>query len=230
MMKMFRKNVSSILDMNEAKILNYSIVLVDNVYNGIASEGKIDIKKYYNPFNELKHLAIKGALHLNFTQISLDDDMNKIYKNGDFTITNQFFPPKLIITQQSNTNDKNLDNTTIVDMTKKIIEFAEISNNIGKIGVNFDCFIETDLIVKDVVMKENIATEFTGVSFTLEKKLNDLQKLILQIAGSKNIETNKNGVFIQANFDNTITTTNTIDKILNQDYISMLQPSIDAIF
>ncbi len=227
---MFKKNVSGFLSMNKAKILNHSIVLIDNVYNGVPISGSIDVKSYNNCFSELKPLAIKGALGVEFKQISLPEDINKLYEYGDFVITNQFYPPKFIIEQQFNKSDKMINNAEVVKMTQKIIEFAKLSRCIGKIGINFDCVIDDNLIVKDVVMKEKIAKEFTGISFTLEKKLNDLQKLNLQIAGAKNVETNTNSIFIHANFDNTIATENQINETLERNYISILEPIIASIF
>ncbi len=50
---MFKKNVSGFLSMNKAKILNRSIVLIDNVYNGLPISGSIDVKSYNNCFSEL---------------------------------------------------------------------------------------------------------------------------------------------------------------------------------
>ena len=41
---------------------------------------------------------------------------------------------------------------------------------------------------------------------------------------------NQNGVFVQANFDNKVTSENTIDKILNQNYFAILEQKINAVF
>jgi hypothetical protein len=70
------------------------------------------------------------------------------------------------------------------------------------------------------------------LQLTLEKEINEFQKLKLnlKIAGAKNNETNKNAIFISANFENKITTYNTIDKILKEDYLSILEPKINAVF
>ena len=68
------------------------------------------------------------------------------------------------------------------------------------------------------------------LQLTLEKEINEFQKLNLKIAGAKNNETNKNAIFISANFENKITTYNTIDKILKEDYLSILEPKINAVF
>ncbi len=219
---MFRKKC--FLDMQNAKIINYGVAFVDTVYNGI--QGNADITNYKNPFSEINSLALKGALGLQFIATSAPTDMNKQWQNGDFVITNQFFPPKFLITQNNMVNNKN--ETT--EMVKKIIDFANLLPQIGKIGINFSLVVEKDIIVKDVVLKEKIANEFSGISFTLEKEINEVQKLNLQIAGAKNIETNQNGVFVQANFDNKVTSENTIDKILNQNYFAILEQKINAVF
>lgn len=219
---MFRKKC--FLDMQNAKIINYSVAFVDNIYNGI--QGNADIVNYKSPFSDINALVLKGALGLQFVETSAPKDMNKQWQNGNFVITNQFFPPKFIIMQNNLANNNN--ETT--EMVKKIIDFANLLPQIGQIGVNFSLIIEKDIIVKNVVLKPKIADEFSGISFTLEKEMNELQKLNLQIAGAKNIETNQSAVFVQANFDNKITSENTIDKILKQDYLEILGQKVNAVF
>lgn len=210
--------------MQNAKIINYSVAFVDNIYNGI--KGNADIVNYKSPFSDINALVLKGALGLQFVETLAPKDMNKQWQNGNFIITNQFFPPKFIIMQNNLINNNN--ETT--EMVKKIIDFANLLPQIGQIGVNFSLIIEKDIIVKNVVLKSKIADEFSGISFTLEKEMNELQKLNLQIAGAKNNETNKNAIFINANFNNKITSENTIDKILKQDYLDILGQKVNAVF
>ena len=165
---MFRKKC--FLHTQNAKIINYSVAFVDNIYNGI--QGNADIVNYKSPFSDINALVLKGALGLQFVETSAPKDMNKQWQNGNFVITNQFFPPKFIIMQNNLANNNN--ETT--EMVKKIIDFANLLPQIGQIGVNFSLIIEKDIIVKNVVLKPKIADEFSGISFTLEKEMNELQK------------------------------------------------------
>lgn len=221
------KKKKCFLDMQNAKIIRYSIVLVDNVFSEIKMESmqKELTLQGQNPFMQLNSLALKGALGLSFTEITKPQSLDKQYQYGNFQIYSQFFPPKFSIIQ-NNIVDKN----ETISMVEKIINFANLSNNIGKIGINFDAIIEKDLIVKDAILKEDIAKEFSGVAITLEKQINEVQKLNLKIAGTKNTETNQNAIFINANFESTVTTENTIDKILKADYLSILEPKVNAVF
>jgi hypothetical protein len=114
---------------------------------------------------QLNTLALKGALGLSFAEITTPQSIDKQYQCGNFMIQCHFFPPKFSIVQ-NNIVDKN--ETTV--MMLKIINFANLSDKIGKIGINFDAIIEKDLIVKDAILKENIAKEFSGVAINIGKR------------------------------------------------------------
>ena len=211
------------------KITRYSVALLGAGYQEVmyqdVKSGTISLNDYKQPFSDINALALKGAFNLPFVETSAQSGMSKKWQFGNFTITNQFFPPKFLIAQ---------DNTTSIDdimgMVRKIIDFASLSDKIGKIGINFDVIIEKDLIVKDVILKEGIAKEFSGVSTTLEKKINECQKLNLTIAGAKDMETNKSLIYVNANFDNKVTLENTIAKILQEDCLPILEQKVSAIF
>lgn len=219
---MFRKKC--FLDMQNAKIINYSVAFVDNIYNGI--QGNADIVNYKSPFSDINALVLKGALGLQFVETSAPKDMNKQWQNGNFVITNQFFPPKFIIMQNNLANNNN--KTT--EMVKKIIDFANLLPQIGQIGVNFSLIIEKDIIVKNVLLKEGIAEKFQDMSCSLVAKNNEFQSLNLQIADATHSQTKQKGILINANFDNKITSENTIDKILNDKYFEILTDNVNNIF
>lgn len=216
-----------LIDMKNANITNYSIVLVNNTLSDIQiDQNKREIAvNVKNPFIELNTLALKGALGLTFTEISPPETLNKEYQNGNFKISCELFPPRFSLMQNGN-----LEKNETFEMISKIINFGNLQDKIGKIGVNFQAIIDKDLIVKDILLKENIAKEFSGISITLVNQINELQTLNLKIAGAKSNITNQHAIYIQANFENKITVNNSIDTVFRQDYVGILESKINAVF
>jgi len=92
------------------------------------------------------------------------------------------FPPKLTITQRNINNTENFIN----NIFNEIID-SSIKNKIGSIGINYELFLNKQCDVKDFLLKENIAKEFTGINITTINIMK-IQLLTLPLLGQKLME------------------------------------------
>lgn len=211
--------------MKDIKIISHSITLVDNAYNGIMPLGKNQLQ-VRNPFDQIAQpLVLKALVGKSVETLANSDIIHREFKYENIKITYDFFPPRLnIINEENNLSD------TPKNLALQIIELAEIKDKLGSIGVNYELFIEeNDVNLTQYLLQEFISKEFNSLSTTLVLVINKDVKLNLRIADAE-IE-GKKGIYFQANFSNQVSTSNNVEKILeNNNFLNIAKEKINLIF
>lgn len=223
---MLRKNQlnQNFLDMSKAEMVSYSVVLVDNLYSNlkITTNQTIQVK---NPFEPIANaLFLKSRLGSNVVEdINKSTQLHKEFICDDLRIDYDFFPPKLQIKHITQSGKSNF-----IAIAKDLIAFAGLENSIGKIGINYEMFLEEEISLKDYLLKDEIAKGFTSLSATPVFDIDENTKLNLTIASAIN-NGGKKGIYFQANFDNKVAEKNTISDIFGKNFREIADNKIKLI-
>jgi hypothetical protein len=189
---------------------------------------QIQLNQVNNPFEAVANpLFLKTRVNANVIQKPTSDQMHKemSWDDGAFNVTYDLLPPRLEIKHITNSN-----NDRVTEIAKDLVSFAALENSIGKIGINYEMFLEDNrIILKDYLLKENIAKGFTSLSATPVFQIDDNTSLNLTIASAIN-NSGKNGIYFQANFDNKVTNKNKVEDILNKKFLDIANEKIKLIF
>ena len=90
-------------------------------------------------------------------------------------------------------------------------------------------FLEADINIKDYLLKDKVAKEFTSLSATPVFEIDENTILNLTIASAINSD-GKKGIYFQANFDNKVNYENTLSVILDKKFRKMADEKINLIF
>jgi len=207
------------LDMSKAKLLARSIVLIDDT--------RLEPNQYYqikkNIFSELANpLVLKSLLKAPVSEKPASSEVNREFICDSYNIIYGAIPPKFQIID----NDPENENK-IVKLAKEMVKFANIEGLINKVGVNYEMFLESDKDIKDYLLKDSIAAEFTSLSATPVFKIDEETTLNLTLASAENDK--KKGIYFRINFDNKITEENTFDKILDKKLKEIAENKIKSI-
>lgn len=215
----FRKKVPY-FNMKKAKLIGRSIVLLDNIYSNLSlnkfQEILIDVK---NPFELLaNNLVLKSIFGKNVIEGKNSNPSHKEFGCDGISFIYDFFPPRIMIKAEEK---------DILDITNKIISFADINDKIGKIGMNYEFFLEQDLKIKDFLLQDKFSKEFSTLSTTLILKIDENISLNLKIAEAT-LNT-QDGIYFEANFNNIVNQDNDILTILNKDFLSLATSKIESV-
>ena len=180
-----------------------------------------------NHFKEIaSQLALKGALGENIVETQINNDMSKEFLLGNnIVIRYEFFPPKFSVSHKTSEDSKKAE-----QLMGKIINFASISDKIGSIGINYELFIKNNdtINLKDFLLKDNVAKEFSSLSTTLVLEIDSTLTLNIRIANAE--INNENGICFDINFNNKISDSGSIETILHKDFLSIAKDKINTIF
>lgn len=222
--------------MKEYNVISQSVALLDNVYSNLKLEQNQQITvQVQNPFEQIvsSSLALKGIFSNIIKNFNVIEKQNSNLMHKEFLITNgnnyniiyDFFPPRIELKCETK-----MTANQVIPIIQKIIDFASIESKIGQIGINYEIFIKEDsFTIKDLLLKDKISKEFTGLSATPVFQIDENTVLNLTLAGAVNTEDEK-GIYIQANFHNIVTNNNTINQIFNKDFLTIAKKKIDIIF
>lgn len=228
-MNFFNFKTKLFLDMSKAEMISRSIVFIDNVFSNIKFEPNKPIQlQIKNPFDVVANpLFLKSRVNTNVVEKPNSDQMHRelSWNEDAFNMIYDLLPPRLEIKHISTVNDNR-----IIEISKDIISFAGLENSIGKIGINYEMFLEDNRInLKDYLLKENIAKGFTSLSATPVFQIDENTVLNLTVASSVN-NSGKNGIYFQVNFDNKVATNNSVSNILEKDFLEIANEKIKLIF
>lgn len=216
-----------LIDMKNLEITSHSIVIVDNTFSNFVFEPNQQIKlQIKNPFDPIANeLFLKSRLNVEVVKMPNSDQIHREFLCGkDIVIKYDFFPPRLHI--QHNTNEDSRQPETLA---KDLIEFADLSSSVGAIGVNYEMFIQNDVVkVKDFLLKNDVAQEFSSLSAVMVLNINEQRILNLRVADAE--INGKKGIYCEANFHNTITDSTKLNKLLEEDFLTIAKNKIEAVF
>lgn len=216
-----------VLNMEHKEMISYSIVILDNVYSNIKFEEKqtVQINNVFAPI--ANQFFLKSILKSNVIEdVNKSHNLHKEFISDDIRVIWDFFPPKIQIKHITEEKDKR----KFIDIAKNIISFTNLENNIGRVGINYEMFINDEKInLKDYLLKESIAKGFTELSATPVFTIDKDTVLNLTLASAIN-KVGKKGIYLQANFDNIISENNKFEKILEKDFIKIADEKVKLIF
>ena len=180
-------------DIINAQIISQSIVIVDRQFSQTVPINGLIYNINQNPFQDLNSTGllkrvIKDVVGTNLEPQVVENSVmqRKFNFTKKDTVIIDFvydsFPPKLTITQRNINNTENFIN----NIFNEIID-SSIKNKIGSIGINYELFLNKQCDVKDFLLKENIAKEFTGINITTINIMK-IQLLTLPLLGQKLME------------------------------------------
>jgi hypothetical protein len=220
----------SFLDISKAEMISKSIVFVDKNAKTISSLKPTGIPQNIqleNKFGQLSNLLLlKTIMGKDGFQAPSTNPISQDFIFNDFVIQNTIFPPKFTI--KHNTSDKKV--LKINDIANKIVEVGNLSEIVDGIGLNYELFYNNEdskIDLKGQICKDDISSQFEKAYFRLEKHIGST-KLVLTLSDAT-IE-GKKAVYILANFHNEISTTNTLEKILKENFLSTLEEIVENIF
>lgn len=219
-----------ILNMSKAEMISQSVVFVDK-NSKIITDIKIGNQQQNvnieNKFVQLTNiLLLKQIIGKDGFQSPSSNPIQQDFIFNDIVISNTIFPPKFTI--KHNTSDKK--SVKAVDIAKKIIEIGNLSDVVEGIGLNYEFYYnnETNQInLKQNICNTNISSDFESIHVRLSKDIKST-KLVLTLSDA--VIDGKKVIYILANFHNDISTTNTIDMILKENYLPALEKIIENIF
>jgi len=216
------------LNMSKAQFLSNTLVFAevfdDNISNGLTLE-----QYYYSckkPFEEIANrLLLKSILKSSVIESPNNTQFHKEFIcKDDITIKYNVFPQKIQIKHKTYE-----DESQVIKIAKDIIDSAGAESSICKIGINYEMFLEADINIKDYLLKDKVAKEFTSLSATPVFEIDENTILNLTIASAINSD-GKKGIYFQANFDNKVNYENTLSVILDKKLRKMADEKINLIF
>lgn len=217
--------------MSKAKVISHAFVLVDNVYNGQIPVGQINIQlqTIQNPFQELASAGllkrvVKEVIDKPLVcKITEMPPVNPMAKSFDFENMLIFgydaFPPKFSV--QLNTDS---DKTEILQKIFQELVDENIKQKIGAIGVNFELFVpHQDSKAQDVLLNDKAKKDLNALSVSLSYIIDNCN-MNLQIADAVREEVS--GLYLNANFHNTVSDINQIEGIMSTDFLAIAQKKI----
>lgn len=223
----FFNSKNKFLDMKNLEITSHSIVIVDNTFSNFVFEPNQQVKlQIKNPFDPIANeLFLKSRLNMEVVKMPNSDQIHREFLCGkDILIKYDFFPPRLHI--QHNTSE---DSREPESLAKDLIEFADLGSSVGAIGVNYEMFIQSDVVkVKEFLLKNDVAQEFSSLSAVLVLNISNERVLNLRVAEAE--VNGKVGIYCEANFHCTIIEPSKINKILEEDFLTFAKNKIEAVF
>ena len=221
---MFRKKC--FLDIQNAKIISQSIVLVNNI-KILAPQQEINI---HNPFANLcNDIVLKMIFEEQICNKNLTTPpfINE-YSLGAFTVTNDMTPsPRLAIKKQ--TNDKSF--ADITSKVKKLIDTGSLLGKYDNVGVNYEIYFDNsqeNINITNVICKQEISKMFSDCSIQLVAKIDSDISLNLSIADA--IKDGKKIIYITANFYHLNVGNKSLDNIISSTkFYKVLEDKIKEI-
>ena len=217
--------------MKNYETINSNIVLIDknniiinNAINTIQQPIRVD-----NPFLDLANkLVLNNAYNVEFQQIqNIDNNINKTFTSEKYDVMFNLFPARFQIISKKK-DDKFLAKTL------SLIQNANISNNIGRIGFNFTLFSTELEGIKKKILKDDFVKNYNGFAITFSQEINDYCKLTIRLSeaikNNQQENTQTKGMIIDANFEQVINQENTIDEVFKEDYNKLVENYIKNIF
>ena len=217
--------------MKNCETVNSSIVLTDKnniVINNLANTTQQPLK-INNPFVDLANkLVLNNAYNADFQQIqNIDNNINKTFTSEKYDVNYNLFPARFQIISKKK-EDK------FLEQTLSLIQKANISNNIGRIGFNFTLFSTELECIKKKILKDDFAENYNAFAITFSQEINDYCKLTIRLSeaikNNQQENTQTKGMIIDANFEQILNEENTIDKAFNEDYTKLVEDYIKNIF
>jgi hypothetical protein len=229
-MNFFNFKNKKFLDMSNAEMISKSVVLVDKNAKTISSLKPQDTPQNIqisNSFSQLANiLLLKTIIGKDGFLSPSSNPLSQDFIFNDFVIQNSVFPPRFTI--KHNTSDKKT--SKVNDITKKIIEVGNLSEVIDGIGLNYEMFYDNEdgkINLKAQICKDDISSKFDSVFIRLEKPIGSA-KLTLTLSDA--VIEGKKALYILANFHNEVSTTNTVEKILKENFLDTLEKIVEDIF
>jgi hypothetical protein len=230
-MNFFNSKTKFFLDMSKAELISKSVVLVDKnarmLSNLNPQEASQNIQ-IVNSFNQLANpILLKTIIGKDGFLSPPSNPFSQDFVFGDFVVQNSLLPtPRFTI--KHNTSDK--EASKVNDITKKIVELGNLSEVIEGIGLNYEMFYNNEdgqINLKTQICKDDISSKFESAFIKLEKHIGST-KLTLTLSDA--IYEGKKVMYILANFHNDISITNTVEKILKENFLSNLEEIVENIF
>lgn len=231
MLPEIQNNKKFFLDMSNAELISKSIVLVDKNAKTLSNlkpqEAPQNIQ-IINSFSQLANpLLLKTIIGKDGFLSPSSNPFSQDFIFNDFVVQNSLFPsPRFTV--KHNTADK--EASKVNDITKKIIELGNLSEVIEGIGLNYEMFYDNEdgkINLRTQICKDDISSKFESAFIRLEKHIGST-KLVLTLSDA--VIEGKKAMYILANFHNDISTTNTVDKILKENFLETLEKIVEDIF
>jgi len=219
------------LDMSKLDIKTHAVVLVDKIYSNLPPQTNqiAQVQQINNPFEKVANqLALKGVFQKTVSQLQFGNNFHKEFVSDDFHITYDFLPPRLEI---KDTNPQKNKENSVQKITLDIINFSEIEQDIGAIGINYEIFLEgKDIDLRKFLLKDDIQKGFTSLSATPIFKIDNNTTLNLTIAHATNKIDSKDGIFFGVNFHIVLDGNIKVKDIITKDYYAIAKTKIELIF
>jgi hypothetical protein len=221
-------------NMSDTKIISNSIVFIDDTFSKLKLPQQNQQIIIDNPFDELANanflkMLVKSVLNdeENFKyDITKSNPTQKTAFNfGNLNFGHSSFPPKFSIEIKDDKNDKTKSIATYI-----LDNVENLKDKIKAVGVNYAFFLPDEKkSVKDSLLKDNISSEFDGMSIALSNNIDDNTTLNLRVADAV-IEGEK-GFYCDANFNNNINEdSDNIEDIIKKDFLEIARKKINKIF
>ena len=200
-----------------------NIIINNTAINTTTQPVRVD-----NPFTDLANkIVLNNAYNVEFQEKQNINSINRNFTSEKYDVNYNLFPARFQIISKKK-EDK------FLEQTLSLIQTANISNNIGRIGFNF-VFFSTDIEdIKKKILKDDFSKNYNGFAITFSQEINDYCKLTIKLSeaikNNQQENTQTKGMIIDANFEQIINEENTIDKAFNEDYTKLVEDYIKNIF
>jgi hypothetical protein len=231
MLREIQNNKKFFLDMSKAELISKSVVLVDKNAKTFSNRQPQETPQNIqisNSFSQLANiLLLKTIIGKEGFLSPPSNPFSQDFVFGDFVVQNSLLPtPRFTIKQ--NTSDKKA--SKVNDITKKIIELGSLLEVVDGVGLNYEMFYNNEdgkINLKTQICKDDISSKFDSAFIRLEKNINST-KLTLTLSDA--VYEGKKVMYILANFHNDVSTTNTLDSILRENFLDTLEKIVEDIF
>ena len=181
-----------------------NIIINNTAINTTTQPVRVD-----NPFTDLANkIVLNNAYNVEFQEKQNINSINRNFTSEKYDVNYNLFPARFQIISKKK-EDK------FLEQTLSLIQTANISNNIGRIGFNF-VFFSTDIEdIKKKILKDDFSKNYNGFAITFSQEINDYCKLTIKLSeaikNNQQENTQTKGMIIDANFEQIINEENTIN-------------------